>query len=147
MSLKLHNLKPSVGSKRKPKRLGRGDNAGQGSYSGKGQKGQKARSGGKNRLARKALRNLMMSAPKLRGFKSFHPKAIVFNLDVLEKHFNDGDIVNLGALKEKGLIGVRADKIKILGDGELTKKLTIENIAISSSAKAKIEAKGGSVKI
>ena len=89
----------------------------------------------------------MMSVPKLRGFKSFHPKALVFNLEVLEKHFKDGDIVNLGILKEKGLIGVRADKIKILGDGELTKKLTIENIAISISAKAKIEAKGGTVKI
>lgn len=145
MSLKLHNLKPSVGSRRKPKRLGRGDSAGQGSYSGKGQKGQKARSGGRNKLARKGLRNLLMSSPKLRGFQSFYPKAKVLNLDVLEKYFNDGDVVNQGALKEKGLIGVRADKIKILGDGELTKKLNLEGLAISSSAKAKVEAKGGSV--
>lgn len=145
MSLKLHNLKSSVGSRRKPKRLGRGDSAGQGSYSGKGQKGQKARSGGRNKLARKGLRNLLMSSPKLRGFQSFYPKAKVLNLDVLEKYFNDGDVVNQGALKEKGLVGVRVDKIKILGDGELTKKLNLEGLAISSSAKAKVEAKGGSV--
>lgn len=145
MSLKLHNLKPSVGSKRKPKRLGRGDSAGQGSYSGKGQKGQKARSGGRNKLARHGLRNLLMSTPKLRGFKSFYPKAKVLNLDILEKYFNDGDIVNSGALKEKGLVSARAEKIKILGGGELTKKLEIEGLAVSASAKAKIEAKGGSV--
>lgn len=145
MSLSLHNLKSSVGSRRKSKRLGRGDSAGQGSYSGKGQKGQKARSGGRHKLARKGLRNLLMSSPKLRGFKSFYPKAKVLNLEVLEKHFNDGDIINSGALKEKGLVSARAEKIKILGDGELTKKLTIEGMAVSGSAKDKIEAKGGSV--
>ena len=92
---------------------------GQGSYSGKGQKGQKPEAV-ENRLARKALRNLMMSAPKLRGFKSFTLRQCV-QFGSFGKHFNDGDIVNLGALKEKGLVGVRADKIKILGDGELTK--------------------------
>ncbi|MEK9183274.1 MAG: 50S ribosomal protein L15 [Patescibacteria group bacterium] len=146
MSLKLHNLKPSAGSRRKPKRLGRGDSAGQGSYSGKGQKGQKARSGGKNKLARKGLRNLLMSSPKLRGFKSFHPKAVVLNLEVLEKHFNDGDKVSIASLKEKGLVSVRAENVKILGDGELTKKLNIESLPVSGSAKAKIEARGGSVK-
>lgn len=146
MSLKLHNLKPSVGSRRKPKRLGRGDSAGQGSYSGKGQKGQKARSGGRHKLARKGLRNLLMSSPKLRGFKSFYPKAAVVNLEVLEKHFNDGDIINSGALKEKRLVSVKAEKIKILGDGELTKKLKLEGLAVSGSARAKIEARGGYVK-
>lgn len=146
MSLKLHNLKPAVGAKHRMKRLGRGDSAGQGSYSGKGQKGQKARSGGQHKLARKGLRNLMMSSPKLRGFKSFYPKAAVVNLDVLEKNFKDGDIINAVVLKKKKLVSSQAGKIKILGDGELTKKLNLEGLVISGPAKAKIEAKGGYVK-
>lgn len=146
MVLKLHNLKPSAGSKHRPKRVGRGDASGHGSYSGRGQKGQKSRTGGTRRLQQKGLRRLLLATPKTGGFKSPYAKLAIVNLKVLEAKFQDGDKISPLTLKEKGIIGKIDKGVKILGDGRLTKKLAIEGCAVSQSAREKIEKAGGSIK-
>lgn len=146
MKLNIHTIKPSKGAKHAKKRVGRGNASGHGTYSTRGGKGQTARSGGSHRLALKAFKRLMQSTPKLRGFKSLKTKPAEVLLSSLEKHFDNGSVVNLATLKEKKLIHAEARRAKIIVKGELKKKLTIEGVACSKTAKALIEKAGGEVK-
>lgn len=145
MPLTLHTIKPFSGSKKKVKRVGRGLGS-TGTYSGRGQKGQRARSGGRKGLKLLGMKRIIMSTPKLRGFKSPYPKMIAVKISSLDKKFADGERVTPKTLLEKGLVGKMKVAVKILGDGELKKKLVIEGCAVSASAKEKIEHAGGTIK-
>lgn len=138
--MQIHQLK--VKSQKKKRRVGRGGK--KGTYSGRGMKGQKSRSGTSvNPIFEGGRSTLIEHLPKMRGFKSHKPKNQVINLDQLEKHFADGDIVNPQSLLAKRLIDNMKVPVKILGDGEIGKKLTIEKCLVSKSAKNKIETAGG----
>jgi large subunit ribosomal protein L15 len=140
--MQLHQLKPTIKS-RKKKRIGRGGK--RGTYSGRGQKGQKSRAG---RRIRPAERDLIQRLPKLRGFKfkPLKPKPVIINLSDLEKKIK-GDVINRQTLLEAGLIRKSDKRIKILGNGEVKKAFKVEGLEISQSAKNKIEAAGGTIKI
>lgn len=143
--MQIHQLKASHGQKRS-KRVGRGGK--KGTYSGRGGKGQTARAG---RKLAPIIREVIKRYPKLKGYRRValpHHKAII-NLDMLEKHATDGEVITPKFLVEKGIIRMIKDRIptvKILGNGNLKKKLTIENCKISESAKKAIEKAGGVVK-
>ena len=143
----LSNLRPAEGSVLSDNfRRGRGHGSGNGKTAGKGHKGQKARSGAPRPGFEGGQMPLYRRIPK-RGFTNINSKEIVaINLDKLEK-FNDGDVVTVTALKEKGIINNSKDGVKILGNGELTKKLTVQANAFSASAKEKIEALGGKAEV
>lgn len=143
MTLTLHNIKPAPGAKKKRKRVGRGNASGHGTYSTRGQKGQRARSGGKAGLKRVGLKSLLQKIPKARGFKSGYAKPAVVNLQDLEKRFNDGALINAKQLLAKGLIRTAKNGVKILAEGELTKKLKIQADGFSQGALAKIKKAGG----
>ena len=129
---------------RKAKRIGRGGK--RGTYSGRGMKGQGSRAGTR---FQPRVRELLKRYPKLRGYKRTDgTKTVSFNVAVLEKHFTKGDTVTPAALVEKHLLGTirkRVPRVKILGGGEITKALQIENLQVSSSAKEKIEKAGGTI--
>lgn len=146
MGLTLHTIKPFPKSRKKVKRVGRGLGS-TGTYSGRGQKGQRARSGGRKGLKLMGMKRLIQSTPKLRGFKSLYPKLTAVNLFNLEKKFKDNDKVNPRTLLEKGLVGKMNAEVKILGGGDITKKLIIEGCAVSGSAREKIEKSGGKILI
>ncbi len=142
--MQLHNLKRKTTNKG-VKRVGRG--GGRGKTAGRGTKGQKARAG--HRI-RPDVREKLKKLPKLRGyaFNSIELKPAVINLSVLESMFAAGDAVNPIMLRERGAIRGRkgvARAVKILGDGELTKKLVITGCTVSASAKTKIEKAGGTI--
>ena len=145
--MKLHDLKPAVGSTTAPKRLGRGIGSGLGKTSGKGHKGAKARSGGGKRPGFEGGQMpLTMRLPK-RGFtNNFRTEYVAINVDRLEI-FEDGQTVTPVELIEAGVIKSAKDGVKILGNGELTKKLNVKVNAFSESAKAKIEALGGKAEV
>ncbi len=140
----LHSLQTAEGSKHRRIRLGRGRASGKGKTSGRGHKGQMSRTGSVHKpLFEGGQMPLVRKLPK-RGFTNFTRKTIVpVNLDALAK-FDDGTEVTIELLMEKGLVNGRFDGVKILGDGELDKKLTVKVNAFSASAKEKIEAAGGS---
>jgi len=143
--MQLHQLKP-IHKFKKPKRVGRGGK--KGTYSGHGVKGQKSRAGKK---LKPIIRELIKRYPKLRGyrFKSKKEKPTILNLEILEKKFNTGEKVAPEILLEKRIIRKikgRMPKVKILGKGEVTKKLIIEGCQLSKSAKEKIEKAGGNIK-
>jgi large subunit ribosomal protein L15 len=142
--MKLHDLKPAPGSHRDRKRLGRGNASGQGTTAGKGTKGEKARSGGmKAGFRGMSSRNFRLA--KRRGFTNrFKTEYEVVNLAKLNI-FESGAIVDAAALREAGLIHGRHDNVKILGNGDLTRPLTFANVKVSSSARQKIEAAGGTI--
>lgn len=144
--LGFHELKPNAKSKKKSKRVGRGNASGHGTYSTRGLKGQKARSGGGNRLKQKGWRHLLLSSPKLRGFHSLYQKKGIVNLEILEKNFSSGETVSPATLREKGLVTKNFSGIKILSKGALTKKLEINNCLVSETAKEKIIKAGGQIK-
>lgn len=149
MSITLHNLHPNRGATKTKKRLGRGRGSGTGKTSGKGVKGQKARPG--HHGARFAFEGGQMPMarriPK-RGFKNPNRvEAFPINVSTLDKIFDAGATVDLDALRAKGLVPKAVEVIKILGEGELTKKLTIKAHRASETAKSKIEAAGGSLEI
>jgi len=133
------------------KRIGRGGK--RGTYSGKGNKGQKARSGGNIPPDFEGQdTTLVQRSPKIRGFTSPRLPNIVVSLDLLEKHFNPGDKVDLASLKEKGLIKLnkrsrsrKLARVKILANGPITKALTIENCLASRGAREAIEKAGGKI--
>lgn len=131
--MNLSNLKPAKGSKQSNNfRKGRGHGSGNGKTAGKGHKGQKARSGAPRPGFEGGQMPLYRRIPK-RGFTNRNSKDIVaINVDRLEK-FNDGDVVTIEALREKGIISNPKDGVKVLGNGELTKKLTIQVNAFSKS--------------
>ena len=145
--MKLHDLKPAVGATTAPKRLGRGTGSGLGKTSGKGHKGAKARSGGGKRPGFEGGQMpLTMRLPK-RGFTNILRKEFVaINVDRLEI-FEDGMVVTPVELIQYGIIKNVEDGIKILGNGELTKKLTVQANKFSASAKEKIEAAGGKAEV
>ena len=145
--MKLHDLKPAVGSTTAPKRLGRGIGSGLGKTSGKGHKGAKARSGGGKRPGFEGGQMpLTMRLPK-RGFTNiFRKEYVAINVDRLEI-FEDGMVVTPVELIQYGVIKNVEDGVKILGNGELTKKLTVQANKFSASAKEKIEAAGGKAEV
>lgn len=145
--MKLHELHPAEGSRHVRNRVGRGSSSGNGKTAGRGQKGQKSRSGGGVRLGFEGGQTpLFMRLPK-RGFTNINRKdyAIV-NLDVLNR-FEDGAEVTPTTLIEAGIVKDAKAGIKILGNGELTKKLTVKAAKFSKSATTAIEAAGGSVEV
>lgn len=145
MTLSAHNLKPSVGARRRAKKIGRGNASGHGTYSTRGGKGQTARSGGSRGLIIKGFKFQMQSTPKLRGFHSLDKKPAEVYLTDLEKKYEVGEIVNLKSLSERNIISVNDKSAKILDKGELTKKLQITGVKTTKGALEKIQKAGGSV--
>ena len=145
--MELSNLRPAEGSKHSDNfRRGRGHGSGNGKTAGKGHKGQKARSGAPRLGFEGGQMPLYRRLPK-RGFKNRNTKEIVgINLDALEK-FEDGSTVSVQTLIESGDVKNPRDGVKILGNGELTKKLNVQANAFSASAKEKIEALGGTAEV
>jgi len=143
--MQLHELKLTKKRKRR-KLVGRGPGSGHGTYATRGLKGQRSRSGGKTRLGFEGGRTtLIAQTPKLRGFKSIHPKKEVVNVEDLNKKFKSGETVTVRELGRRGLVGTTKYGVKILGRGEIKKKLNIEECYLSKSAKKKIEKAGGKV--
>ncbi len=141
------NLKAPKGANRNKKMLGRGRGTGLGKTSGRGHNGQNSRSGGGTKLGFEGGQMPLFRRIASRGFSN-HPFKTEFqavNLDQLEDRFNDGDKVNLDTLVANGLIKRSEKLVKILAAGEITKKLEIESVKVSASAKEKIEKAGGKV--
>ena len=149
MSITLHNLHPNDGATKEKKRLGRGRGSGKGKTSGKGVKGQKARPG--HHGARFAFEGGQMPMPRRipkRGFKNPNRiDAFPINVETLEKLFDTGATVDLAALKAKGIVPKLVEHVKILGEGNITKKLTIKAQGVSATARSKVEAAGGTIEI
>ena len=143
----LSNLQPALGSKHSDNfRRGRGHGSGNGKTAGKGHKGQKARSGAPRPGFEGGQMPLYRRLPK-RGFKCINSKTIVgINVSALEVFDNDA-VVSVETLLEKGIVKNPRDGVKILGNGELTKKLTVQANVFSASAKEKIEALGGKAEV
>lgn len=145
--MKLHELSPAVGSVRASKRVGRGPASGQGKTSGKGHKGQNSRSGGGVRVGFEGGQMPLARRVPKRGFNNIFAKKITtINLSTLDK-FEDGAVVDTQALLDRNLIKKAYDGVKVLGNGEITKKLTVNLAAFSASAKQKIEAAGGKAEV
>lgn len=145
--MKLHELKPAEGSRKVRNRVGRGTSSGNGKTSGRGQKGQKSRSGGGVRLGFEGGQTPLFRRLPKRGFTNINRKDYaVINLDVLNR-FEDGTEVTPTTLIEAGIVKNEKSGIKVLGNGELTKKLTVKAAKFSESAKTAIEAAGGSVEV
>ncbi|KRL86279.1 50S ribosomal protein L15 [Lacticaseibacillus pantheris] len=145
--MKLHELTPSEGSRHSRKRLGRGTSSGQGKTAGKGTKGQLARQGGKTRLGFEGGQMPLFRRMPKRGFKNVNRKDYaVINLADLNR-FDDGTEVTPALLVESGLVKNELDGIKLLGNGELTKKLTIKVAKASATAKEAVAAAGGSIEV
>ena len=149
MSITLHNLHPNDGATKDKKRLGRGRGSGKGKTSGKGVKGQKARPG--HHGARLAFEGGQMPMPRRipkRGFKNpFRIETFPINVATLEKVFDAGSTVDLEALRAKGLVPKLVEHVKILGEGDISKKLTIKAFRASATAKEKVEKAGGSIEV
>ncbi len=146
--MRLHDLKPRPGAKHRRKRLGQGESSGHGKTSGRGGKGQTARSGSSIRIGFEGGQMPLIRRIPKRGFNHarFATNYIPVNVGELNA-FDEGARVDEAALRSAGLANGRADGVKILGEGELSKKLTVSASAFSASAKAKIEAKGGTCEI
>ncbi len=146
--MRIHDLKPADGSVREKKRVGRGRASGHGKTSGRGQKGQLSRSGGgKGAGFEGGQTPLQRRLPKLPGFKNPFKKVFsLVNVSQLER-FDDGAVVDPPALMAGGLIKRAEVPVKILGDGELKKKLTVKAAAFTATARQKIEAAGGQIEV
>ena len=145
--MKLHELKPAEGSRKVRNRVGRGTSSGNGKTAGRGQKGQKARSGGKVRLGFEGGQTPLFRRMPKRGFLNVNAKEYALvNLDQLNV-FKDGTEVTPVVLKAAGIIRAEKSGVKVLGNGELTKKLTVKAAKFSKSAEAAITAKGGSIEV
>ncbi|OFK22463.1 50S ribosomal protein L15 [Olsenella sp. HMSC062G07] len=145
--MQLNDLRPAEGSRKSRKRIGRGNSSGFGTTAGRGSKGQLSRSGGgKGAGFEGGQTALAMRLPKLPGFKNRNRVEYApVNVARLEKLYEAGDTVDAESLKAKGVIKHDYIPVKVLGDGELTKALTVKVDKVSASAKAKIEAAGGKV--
>ncbi len=148
MGTTLHNLKGPKGATRNRKRIGRGPGSGTGEQSGKGVKGQKARTGHHGaRLGFEGGQMPMQRRFPKKGFKNpFRQEIFAVNVGALEDRF-DGGTVDLGALQGAGMVPRSHRAVKILGEGDLTKKLTVKASAFSASAKEKIEKAGGTAEV
>lgn len=145
--MKLHELSPVEGSKKAAKRIGRGHGSGWGKTAGKGHKGQKARAGRGMRVGFEGGQMPLQRRIPKRGFNNIFAKEIVsINVGSLNR-FEDGAVVDANALVEAGIVKNYFDGIKILGNGELKKNITVKVDAYSESAKAKIEAAGGKAEV
>jgi large subunit ribosomal protein L15 len=146
--MRLHDLKPQPGAKHRRKRLGQGESSGHGKTSGRGGKGQTARSGSSIRIGFEGGQMPLIRRIPKRGFNNARHtvRYLPVNLETLNR-FDDGARVDETILRTEGLANGGISRIKILGGGELTKKLTVQAHAFSASAKSKIEAKGGSCEI
>ena len=145
--MRLEELKPANGSTHRKKIVGRGIGSGVGKTSGKGHKGQNARSGGGVSPGFEGGQMPLYRRLPKRGFTNiFAKKYVSVNVEVLDK-FNDGDEVTAESLLQKGIISKTLDGVKILGRGEVTKKLTVKVAKISESAKEKIEKAGGKAEV
>jgi large subunit ribosomal protein L15 len=144
--MQLHQLQPKT-KRMTSKRVGRGRASGKGKTSGRGTKGQKARAGHK---MWPQIRETLKKLPKRRGYRftSIQEKPMALNVSTLEKFFSAGDTVSPKVLSERNIVRARQGslpKVKILGEGALSKKLTITGMSVSASAKEKIEKAGGSI--
>lgn len=146
--MKLHNLKPAEGSKSAPVRKGRGTGSGLGKTSGRGHKGQKARAGGgKGPYFEGGQTPLQRRMPK-RGFTNiFKSEFVVINVRQLEQRFAEGTVITPEVLVESGLVKNVRDGVRILGNGEITKAMTVKAHGFSKAAAEKIAAAGGQVEV
>ena len=145
--MELHNLSPAPGSTKVAKRKGRGAGTGNGKTAGRGHKGQKARSGGGVRIGFEGGQMPLARRLPKRGFNNIFAKPLTaINVSDLNR-FEDGATVNLQALLDSGVLTKCRYGVKILGNGEITKKLTVQATAFSASAKEKIEALGGNAEV
>jgi len=145
--MKLETLSPAPGSKRDIKRIGRGHGSGNGKTAGKGHKGQKARAGFSRSLGFEGGQMPLQRRIPKRGFNNiFATVYATVNVDALNA-FENGSVVNADALVDAGIFKKTLDGVKVLGNGELTKKLTVQAAAFSKSAQEKIEAAGGKAEV
>ncbi len=145
--MKLHELSPAEGSAKAAWRKGRGAGSGNGKTAGKGHKGQNARSGGGVRIGFEGGQIPLYRRLPKRGFNNVFAKTFaIVNVEALNA-FEDGAVVNAEALLEKGVIKKALDGVKVLGRGELTKKVTVQAAIFSASAKEKIESVGGKCEV
>jgi len=144
--LALHNLQIAPRSKRKKRRVGRGNASGKGNYSGRGMKGQKARAGGRKKLALRGVKNYLRRIPKVRGFKGLEFNRATVNISALNQ-FADGQEITPTILLKRGLIKSTKTGVKILGSGQLNKKLIVKANQFSKTAKHAILKAGGRAEI
>ena len=146
--MKLHELQPNEGSVQTRKRVGRGAGSGLGKTSGKGHKGQNARTGGGVRLGFEGGQLPLFRRLSKRGFNNYEFRTVYSTVNVSDlNRFEDGTVVDTALLKEVGLIKKELDGVKVLGSGELTKKLTVKANAFTKSAQDKIETIGGKTEV
>jgi large subunit ribosomal protein L15 len=146
--MRLHDLKPAEGARRERKRVGRGIGSGHGKTSGRGQKGQKARSGGGVRPGFEGGQMPLTRRLPKRGFTNiFKKEYAIVNVGTLEERFEDGAVITPEVLIESGIIKDVKDGVKILGDGDLSKKFTVKAHKFSQSAIEKIQAVGGKAEV
>jgi len=145
--MRLQDVKPRPGAKKRRKRIGCGESSGHGKTSGKGNKGQMARAGRGIRPGFEGGQMPMHRRLPKKGFNNtaFQDFIEVMNVGELNEAFQDGAVINEAALREVGLVSRKADVIKILGTGDLTVKLTIQGAKVSATAREKIEKAGGSI--
>ena len=143
MALAAHTIKSSKNSKKKPKRLGRGNASGKGTYSGRGLKGQRSRAGGKSGCRLRGLKQSLKKIPKLRGFKSLQPKKEVVTLTVLNKISKEAGIITPFSLKKKGIISNPKRGVKIVATGTIDKPVILKGCLATKKAVELIEKVGG----
>ncbi|CAM4048431.1 50S ribosomal protein L15 [Catellicoccus marimammalium] len=146
--MKLHELHSAEGSRKVRNRVGRGTSSGNGKTAGRGQKGQKARSGGGVRLGFEGGQNPLFRRLPKRGFNNINRKEYaIVNIEVLNNRFEDGAEITPATLLEAGIIKNEKSGVKVLGNGELTKKLNVKAAKFSKSAEEAITAAGGSIEV
>lgn len=146
--MKLHELYPAAGATKEVKRIGRGHGSGHGKTAGKGHKGQWARSGGGVRPGFEGGQTSLARRMPKRGFNNiFATEYTVVNVADLEARFENGAVIDTGALIDAGLVTKVLDGVKVLGNGEVTKSFTVKAAKLSESAKAKIESAGGKAEV
>ena len=147
--MKLHELAPAAGSTKEHYRVGRGHGSGNGKTAGKGHKGQNARSGGGVRPGFEGGQMPLHRRLPKRGFNNYNfaTTYAIVNLSDLQNKFEDGAVVDTDALVASGLVNKQYDGVKVLGNGEISKKLTVKAAAFSQTAKEKIEAAGGKAEV
>lgn len=148
MATKLHDLKPNKGATKKKKRIGRGIGSGHGQTAGKGVKGQKARTGHHGaRIGFEGGQMPMQRRLPKRGFKNpFRVEAFAINVGALSERF-DGPVVDVDQMKNAGMVPRTAPRVKVLGEGDVNKKLTVRAHAFSKTAEAKLQAAGGGAEV
>ncbi len=140
-----HTISPKHGSARTKKRVGRGNGSQKGTYAGRGLKGQKSRSGSKSGRSVAGAKQALLKVPKLRGFKSPHPKAQTVTLSTLERIAQEGVVITPLFLKQANIIKSSKKPVKIVSSGELKKNITVRHCNATSMATSAIEKAGGNI--